>query len=180
MNVLEIVETVVAHHPEATLVSSLGTSTSAVRRVTDDGPHFYYGAAMGSALAGAMGLAESDPRRTVIAVIGDGDCLMGVGSLWSLSAIAPRNLAVVVVSDGKYRITGEQALPAELRLEAVANSLAALTGATAGSAEELGTALTGLPWPLVVEAEVSEDVATHTSPFVDPAAVVAGVRARYS
>lgn len=179
MNVLEIVETIVDTHPEATLVSSLGTSTSAVRNVTDDGPHFYFGAAMGSAMAGALGLAEADPTRKVVAVIGDGECLMGMNSLWSISAHAPQNLTVVVASDGKYYITGEQKLPATLNLEGVANSLDNLSGATVTTPAELRAALEGADGPLVVEAKVVKKSLTGRSPFVDPAAVVAGVRAQY-
>lgn len=179
MHVLDIVEAIVDQAPDVTLVSSLGTSTAAVRRVTDDGPHFYFGAAMGSAIAGALGLAEADPARRVVAVIGDGECLMGMNSLWSVSAIAPDNLAIVVVADGHYYITGEQKLPVPLNLEPVANSLDNLTGATVSNVSELQLALKR-EWPIVIEARVDERAATNRSPFVDPATVVSGVRGVYA
>lgn len=179
MHVLDVVETIVDDFPDATIVSSLGTSTSTVRRVTGDGPHFYFGAAMGSAIGGALGLAEADPDRSVVAVIGDGECLMGMSSLWSVSANSPKNLAIVVVADGHYYITGEQRLPVNLNIEPVANGLDNLSGATATTREELRGALAG-EWPLVVEAQVNERAATGMSPFIDPASVVAGVRAVYA
>lgn len=179
MHALNIVESISEAYPDATFVSSLGTSTSTVRRATDDGPHFYYGAAMGSAMAGALGLAEGDPNRKVVAVIGDGECLMGMNSLWSISANAPKNLAVVVVSDGHYYITGEQKLPVNLNLEAVADGLDNLRGATVETPDELKVAL-GQCWPVIIEAKVNERAATGKSPFIDPAAVVAGVRAVYA
>ena len=87
MNVNDVTRTIMQCRPDAILVSSLGTATSSVRLVTSDGPHFYFGAAMGSALAGALGLAEAVPDRQVVAVLGDGEFLMGASALWSLSLI---------------------------------------------------------------------------------------------
>jgi thiamine pyrophosphate-dependent acetolactate synthase large subunit-like protein len=172
----DIVRTIVETLPEATLVSSLGTATSAVRHVTDDGPHFYYGAAMGSALAGAIGLAEALPERRIVAVLGDGDFLMGANSLWSLSVCRPDNLLVVVLADGAYSITGGQVIEVPLRLEAVGTALDGLSGSTAATAEELRTQLLELPRPGLIEAKVSENVWPGPSPFVDPAAVVRNLR----
>lgn len=128
MNVNDVVESMVAQIPRAVLVSSLGTATSAARAATDDGPHFYFGAAMGSALAGAVGLAEQVPDRRVVAVLGDGEFLMGAGSLWTLASIHPANLLVVVLADGTYSITGGQPLPTRLQLADLASSLPPLSG----------------------------------------------------
>jgi thiamine pyrophosphate-dependent acetolactate synthase large subunit-like protein len=168
----DVVRTIVETHPDALLVSSLGTATSAVRAVTDDGPHFYFGAAMGSALAGALGLAEAVPHRQVVAVLGDGEFLMGASSLWSLSACRPDNLLVVVLADGAYTITGGQAIAVPLRLEAVAAALEGLAGATATTTEELAEHLADLPRPGLVEAAVTEQEWPGPSPFVDPTEVV--------
>jgi thiamine pyrophosphate-dependent acetolactate synthase large subunit-like protein len=177
VNVIEVVGTVTAALPDATLVASLGTATSAVRQVTGDGPHFYFGGAMGSALAAAMGLAEAAPHRRVVAVLGDGETLMGAGSLWSLSAYRPANLLAVVLADGAYSITGGQPVAAAPRLAEVAAVLDGLTGAAAATVDELRGRLGDLPWPAVIEARVDESTWPGPSPFVDPAAVVRGVRA---
>ena len=55
-------------------------------------------------------MAEKRPGRDVIAIVGDGEALMGVGSFWSMAGIAPANLLTVVLVDGHYTITGEQPL----------------------------------------------------------------------
>ena len=172
MKATDVIRTIVETLPEAILVSSLGTATSAARLVTDDGPHFYFGAAMGSALAGALGLAEAVPERLVVAVLGDGEFLMGANSLWSVSACRPANLLVVVLADGAYTITGGQLISAPLRLEGVCEALAGLAGATVGSVEDLAKQLTALHRPGVIEAEVTEKEKAQRSPFVDPAEVV--------
>jgi thiamine pyrophosphate-dependent acetolactate synthase large subunit-like protein len=176
VNVIEVTGAVTAELPDATLVASLGTATSAVREVTGDGPHFYFGGAMGSALAAAMGLAEAAPHRRVVAVLGDGETLMGAGSLWSLSAYRPANLLVVVLADGAYSITGGQAIPVRPRLAEVASALDGLAGASAETPDELRERIGSLPWPAVIEARIGEPMWPGPSPFVDPAAVVRGVR----
>ncbi|MHA6794523.1 thiamine pyrophosphate-dependent enzyme [Pseudonocardia bannensis] len=176
MNIVEATRVVVDVLPDALIVSSLGTATSAARLATDDGPHFYLGAAMGSALAAALGLAEAVPERQVVALLGDGDFLMGASTLWSVSAWRPANLVVVVLADGAYAITGGQPVAPSLRLAEVADALDGLAGVTADSAGSLRAALTSIDRPGIVEARISERVWPGPSPFVDPAEVVRGVR----
>ena len=65
---------------------------------------------MGTALATAIGVAEKRPEREVVAILGDGEALMGAGSFWSLAGVAPDNLLAVVLIDGHYTITGGQPL----------------------------------------------------------------------
>ena len=65
---------------------------------------------MGTALAAALGVAEKRPERQVVAMLGDGEALMGANSFWRLAGIAPRNLLAVVLVDGHYSITGGQPL----------------------------------------------------------------------
>jgi thiamine pyrophosphate-dependent acetolactate synthase large subunit-like protein len=164
---LAIVDT----YPKALCVSSLGTATSALRAASDDGPHFYLGAAMGSALAAAMGVAEAVPDRLVIALLGDGELLMGAGTLWSVSAYRPGNLIAVVLSDGVYGITGGQQITGQTRFAAVAEALGGIAGARVRSEDALRTALRELGRPSLIEAELSERAWPGPSPFVDPARV---------
>ncbi len=164
---LAIVQTL----PGALCVSSLGTATSALRSASGDGPHFYFGASMGSALAGAMGVAEAVPGRLVVALLGDGELLMGASTLWSVSAYRPANLVTVVLSDGTYGITGGQPLSSAPRFAEVAQSLGGIAGRRVTSDEALRAALTGLPRPSLIEAEVTGRDWPGPSPFVDPGQV---------
>ena len=171
MKATDVALAIVEEYPQALCVSSLGTATSALRAASDDGPHFYLGAAMGSALAAAMGVAEAVPDRLVIALLGDGEQLMGAGTLWSVSAYRPGNLIAVVLSDGAYNITGGQPLSAHPRFAAVAAALGGIAGARVSSEAELRTALRELGRPSLIEAELSERAWPGPSPFVDPARV---------
>lgn len=176
MNVVDATRAVVDVFDDALLVPSLGTATSAARLVTEDGAHFYFGAAMGSTLAAALGLAEAVPDHQVVALLGDGDCLMGASTLWSVSAYRPPNLVVIVLADGVYSITGGQPVAPALRLAEVAGALDGVAGASADSVEELRAVLRSLPQPGIVEARITERIWPGPSPFVDPAEVVRGVR----
>jgi thiamine pyrophosphate-dependent acetolactate synthase large subunit-like protein len=172
----DAVAAAVAAAPDALFVSSLGTATSALRLASDDGPHLYLGGAMGCGLAAALGVADRRPERQVIAVVGDGDLLMGASSLWTLSGLAPANLLVLVLDDGRYSITGGQALVAGSSFASVAGSFPGVAALEAASQEAVGEAVRTLARPGIVLAAVTERAWPGPSPFVDPHAV----RARFS
>jgi thiamine pyrophosphate-dependent acetolactate synthase large subunit-like protein len=157
--------------PSALCVSSLGTATSALRSASHDGPHFYFGAAMGSALAGAMGVAEAVRDRLVVALLGDGELLMGASTLWSVSAYRPNNLIVIVLSDGVYGITGGQQLSSATRFAEVAQSLGGITGLRVHNEDDLRDALDQLGRPSLIEVAITDRSWPGPSPFVDPARV---------
>jgi thiamine pyrophosphate-dependent acetolactate synthase large subunit-like protein len=170
VNPTSIVSAVLAAAPGALFVSSLGTPTSALRAAGDDGPHLYMGGSMGTALAAAIGVAEKRPERAVIALLGDGEALMGAGAFWSLAGIAPPNLLAVVLIDGHYTITGGQPLGVPDAFGAVAAALGLAT-ATARTTEEIAEAVASLPRPAVLEIRYEERTWPGPSPFVDPPVV---------
>jgi thiamine pyrophosphate-dependent acetolactate synthase large subunit-like protein len=168
---VDVAQAVIDSLPDVLCVSSLGTATSALRAASGDGPHFYLGASMGSALAAAMGVAEAVPDRLVVALLGDGELLMGASALWSVSAYRPRNLVAVVLSDGAYGITGGQPLSAAPRFAAVARALGGIAGLRVSSDSDLRMALGELERPSLIEAELTDRAWPGPSPFVDPAQV---------
>jgi thiamine pyrophosphate-dependent acetolactate synthase large subunit-like protein len=171
VNVNDVAAAVVATLPDALCVSSLGTATSALRQATDDGPHFYFGAAMGSALAAALGVAEAAPERTVVALLGDGELLMGAATLFSVSAYQPANLLTVVLADGAYSITGGQPLSSEPRFVEAALGVGGIAARRVDTVAALREALVELDRPSLIEATLDERVWPGPSPFVDPAKV---------
>jgi len=166
MNPTSIVRAVLDADPDALVVSSLGTATSALRAASDDGPHLYMGGSMGTALAVALGVAEKRPDRPVLALLGDGEALMGAGSFWSLAGLAPANLLAVVLMDGHYTITGGQQLGVPGAFGPVAAALGLAT-ATARSHEEITGHVRALPRPAVLEVRYEDRSWPGPSPFVD-------------
>jgi thiamine pyrophosphate-dependent acetolactate synthase large subunit-like protein len=170
VNPTSIVRAVLGAATDALYVSSLGTPTSALREASDDGPHLYMGGSMGTALAAAIGVAEKRRDRDVVALLGDGEALMGAGSFWSLAGIAPANLLAVVLIDGHYTITGGQPLAVPDAFGAVAAALGLAT-ATARTAEEIAASVASLPRPAVLEVRYEDREWPGPSPFVDPPVV---------
>jgi thiamine pyrophosphate-dependent acetolactate synthase large subunit-like protein len=74
--------------------------------------NFYMLGSMGLALPIALGVALAQPRRRVFALEGDGSLLMQLGCLSTIATLRPKNLAMIVMDNGIYQITGAQPTPA--------------------------------------------------------------------
>ena len=64
--------------------------------------------AMGGAGMVGLGLALAQPERTVLVLTGDGELLMGLGSLATIAVQRPSNLRIVVLDNQRYGETGRQ------------------------------------------------------------------------
>ena len=90
------------------LVTGLGSTTYDAAAVADDDRNFYLWGAMGAAAMVGLGLAIARPERRVLVVTGDGEMLMGLGSLATIGVQRPPNLAIVVFDNARYAETGMQ------------------------------------------------------------------------
>jgi thiamine pyrophosphate-dependent acetolactate synthase large subunit-like protein len=70
--------------------------------------NFYMLGSMGLACPIALGLALAQPSRRVLALEGDGSLLMQLGCLSTIAMLRPKNLAILVMDNGCYQITGAQ------------------------------------------------------------------------
>jgi phosphonopyruvate decarboxylase len=102
------VSTLLEQLPDALVVTGLGSPTYDVHAAGQRATNFYLWGAMGGAVPLALGLALAQPDRSVLVVTGDGEQLMGVGSLASVAACAPSNLTIVVLDNGHFGETGMQ------------------------------------------------------------------------
>jgi thiamine pyrophosphate-dependent acetolactate synthase large subunit-like protein len=90
------------------VVPGLGTPTYDVAACGDHPLNFYLWGAMGGAAMIGLGLALAQPARRVLVLAGDGEALMGLGSLATIGVKRPENLAVVVLDNRRYGETGMQ------------------------------------------------------------------------
>jgi phosphonopyruvate decarboxylase len=63
---------------------------------------------MGLALPTALGLAIAQPDRRVLCLTGDGELMMGIGSLAVVADQAPENLTILVLDNESFGETGRQ------------------------------------------------------------------------
>ena len=103
------VATILKDRPENLLViSGLGSPTYDVAAAGDVAENFYLWGAMGGSASMGLGLALARPDARVLVVTGDGEALMGMGSLATLGAKASENLAVLVIDNEAFGETGGQ------------------------------------------------------------------------
>jgi thiamine pyrophosphate-dependent acetolactate synthase large subunit-like protein len=71
-------------------------------------PQVYLRGSMGLPMSVGLGLAISQPDRKVIVITGDGNFLMGLGSMATISTIKPSNLRILIIDNELYATTGGQ------------------------------------------------------------------------
>ncbi len=108
LNRRDVVSRVLKDRGDALLVTGLGSSTWDAAAAGDHVNNFYLWGGMGGAAATGLGLARAQPDRRVLVVTGDGEMLMGTGSLATIAVAAPQNLAICVFDNQHYGETGMQ------------------------------------------------------------------------
>lgn len=104
----KVVEALLASRGELLVVAGLGSTAWDCTAAGDAALTFPMWGAMGSAAMVGLGLALAQPARRVLVITGDGEMLMGLGSLATIGARKPRNLALVVIDNERYGETGMQ------------------------------------------------------------------------
>jgi len=69
----------------------------------------YMPSSMGQGPPLGLGIALAQPDQRVIVVNGDGCLLMNLGCLVSITAQAPKNFTLIIIDNGVYEVTGNQA-----------------------------------------------------------------------
>ena len=90
------------------VVAGLGASSWDVTAVGDNDLNFPLWGGMGGAITVGLGLAMAQPSRSVLVITGDGEALMGLGSLATVAVVNPDNLSIVVLDNRQYGETGLQ------------------------------------------------------------------------
>lgn len=106
--------------PDALVVTGLGSASYDVFAAGDRDANFYLWGAMGGAASLGLGLALAQPDKTIIVVTGDGEQLMGIGSLGTIGVKQPKNLTIVVLDNGHFGETGMQRSHTSLGTDLVA------------------------------------------------------------
>jgi len=105
----EVVKRLLADRGTLLVVAGLGAPAWDATEAGDHPLTLPLWGGMGGAAMIGLGLAIAQPDRRVLVVTGDGEMLMGLGSLATIGARRTSNLAVVVLDNERYGETGMQA-----------------------------------------------------------------------
>jgi thiamine pyrophosphate-dependent acetolactate synthase large subunit-like protein len=104
----DVVNHILHQRGDLLVVAGLGAPAWDVTAAGDHPLSFPLWGAMGGAAMIGLGLALAQPKRKVLVVTGDGEMLMGLGSLAVIGSHKPRNLSIVVLDNEQYGETGMQ------------------------------------------------------------------------
>ncbi|MBV8412766.1 MAG: aldehyde dehydrogenase [Alphaproteobacteria bacterium] len=91
------------------VIAGLGSSNWDVTEAGDRTLNMPLWGGMGAPVGMGLGLALAQPAKRVLVITGDGDMLMSLGSLATVAAQQPDNLAIMVLDNEKFGETGNQA-----------------------------------------------------------------------
>jgi thiamine pyrophosphate-dependent acetolactate synthase large subunit-like protein len=104
----DVVNHILHQRGDLLVIAGLGAPAWDVTAAGDHPLSFPLWGAMGGAVMIGLGLALAQPKRKVLVVTGDGEMLMGLGSLAVIGSHKPRNLSIVVLDNEQYGETGMQ------------------------------------------------------------------------
>ncbi len=134
-------------------VSGLAGASRDAAALTHDGANLYSMAgAMGAAVPMGLGMALSAPGHKVAVITGDGEMLMGVGSLVTVAAARPQNLTIVCQDNAMHGETGRQTghTAGTANLEAIAQGSGIASTLTISETDQIADAaafITQAPGP---------------------------------
>jgi phosphonopyruvate decarboxylase len=106
---IDAVPKIIGKPGDTLFVAGLAGTSKDIAHITNDGPNFFgMAGAMGAAVSMGLGLALARPDRKVVVATGDGELLMNIGALATVSVMNPPNLSILCVDNGHYGETGYQ------------------------------------------------------------------------
>jgi thiamine pyrophosphate-dependent acetolactate synthase large subunit-like protein len=158
------------------VVSGLGSPTYDVAAAGDHPLNFYLWGAMGGTAMIGLGLALAQPDRRVAVLTGDGDMLMGIGSLATIGVKRPKNLAIVVLDNAHYGETGMQPSHTKSGVDLPAMALAcrfkqARAVSRIEEAADVRRLLHDGEGPILVSARIKEEDVPRVLPLRDGHAI---------
>ena len=108
MNRYELLETLVPALKDSLVICNIGIPSQELFAISDRENHFYMLGSMGLCSSIGLGLALTTDK-SVVALEGDGAVLMNLGTFATIGNRAPDNLILLVVDNGSYGSTGDQA-----------------------------------------------------------------------
>jgi phosphonopyruvate decarboxylase len=171
-----LVAELLAQRGNALIVSGLGGATWDTYAAGDSPEYLYSWGGMGLAVPTALGVALAQPGRRVVCITGDGEMLMGIGSLAVVADQAPANLGILVLDNERFGETGRQRGLTSGRTDIAAAARGfgiakTLTVTEQGAGGDLADLLFETPGPVLAVAKIALTEDPWALPEKDGAAI---------
>jgi thiamine pyrophosphate-dependent acetolactate synthase large subunit-like protein len=144
------------------VIAGLGSSNWDITAAGDRPLNMPLWGAMGAPVGMGLGLAIAQPAKRVLVITGDADMMMSLGSLATVAAQQPDNLAICVLDNEKFGETGNQASHTSPRNNGPTDSGAGAD--LAAIARGCGIADTGTVRAAAEVAQLVKDLRTRKGP----------------
>jgi len=166
----KVVADILKQRGNALVVAGLGAPCWDCAAAGDHPLNFYTWGCMGGAAMIGLGLALAQPKRRTLIITGDGEILMGLGSLATIGVQKTANLAIVVLDNEHYGETGMQVTHTRLGVDlaGMAKSAGFRAAGTVYTTAQMKNWLPRIlrqPGPVLVDVKVT----TEKAPLVLPA-----------
>ena len=109
INRRELLPALIPNPDKFLIISGLAGASKDAAGLTDDGPKlFTMAGTMGASVPMGLGVALSAPGKSVISIAGDGELIMGIGSLLTVASMMPDNFTIICIDNGMHAETGGQ------------------------------------------------------------------------
>ena len=144
----DVAKRILAANDDLLVIAGLGSTAWDITSAGDRDLNFPLWGAMGGAIPMGLGLALAQPTRRVLVITGDGETLMGMGSLATVALQATQNLSICTFDNERYGETGMQAThtSANTDLAAVAAACGIAIASVVHTRDELEAVL-----PIILE-----------------------------
>ena len=167
---------------DALVVCANGHPSREAHKADDRKGNFYMIGSMGMAPSIGLGLAIAQPDKLVCVLDGDGNVLMGMGTLARVAATRPRKFLHVCLDNREYGSTGGQrTISADVKLEEIARGAGYARVARVTTVADLAKKIDefkGASGPSFILAEVASGEPRDLAPRVvhEPPAIARRVR----
>ena len=94
---------------DAVVITTMGSARDWQKLEPHPKDFVFMPSSMGQGPPLGLGLALARPDQRVIVINGDGCLLMNLGCLVTITAHAPKNFTLIIIDNGVYEVTGNQA-----------------------------------------------------------------------
>lgn len=109
MTLPEALDVIHRQRRDAVVITTMGSARDWQQFEPHPKDLVYMPSSMGQGPPLGLGIALAQPDQRVIVVNGDGCLLMNLGCLVTITAHAPRNFTLIIIDNGVYEVTGNQA-----------------------------------------------------------------------